>query len=287
MKTVTSAEDLRAQIRALRGSGTKIGFVPTMGSLHEGHRSLVQRSVEVCGLTVVSVFVNPTQFDRAEDLEKYPRRLEEDRRLLDAAGVDLLFTPGAQEMYPAEFQTWVSPGSLAEPLCGRSRPGHFRGVTTVVTKLFHLVEPDQAYFGQKDFQQARILQRMALDLDFAVKVRILPTVREKDGLACSSRNLRLTAQQRRVAPALHRALLEAGARFDAGERDPRRLIQAGRLALAQQPLLREDYFELRDDETLEEPARVGRSGVLAAAVFLGDVRLIDNLLLGEALKRLS
>jgi len=273
--------------REWRAAGRTIGFVPTMGALHAGHVSLVEKSVAECDVTVVSIFVNPLQFGPKEDFSRYPRDLAGDAARLERAGADALFTTTPGEMYPPGFQTHVVPGALADPLCGASRPGHFRGVATVVAKLFHLVAPHQAFFGQKDFQQARMLQQMVKDLGFDLTLRILPTLRETDGLAMSSRNRYLSPPERRAAPELHRALDSVRVIFDSGERSTDRLEQVGRDALARCAPFRLDYLEVRDDETLAARERLGNGGVVAAAAFLGNTRLIDNLLLGEAAARLG
>jgi pantoate--beta-alanine ligase len=287
MKRAESIPAMRELARAWREQGKTIGFVPTMGALHEGHLSLVAASKRDAGVTVVSIFVNPLQFGPSEDFTRYPRDLEGDARKLEAAGADLLFTTAPDEMYPPGFQTHVVPGPLAEPLCGASRPGHFRGVATVVAKLFHVVAPHLAFFGQKDFQQARILKQMVDDLGFDLSLRILPTVREADGLALSSRNRYLTPEERRDAPALHHSLTAVKTRFDAGERDPARLAAAGRAELERCKSFRVDYFDVRDDATLAVPARLERGGVAAAAAFIGRTRLIDNVLLGDATRVLG
>jgi len=287
MRLLRRPAEMREAARAWRGEGRTIGFVPTMGALHAGHMSLVERCRSECDVTVVSIFVNPLQFGPAEDFTRYPRDLAADQRLLEAAGVDALFTMTPEEMYPPGYQTHVTPGALAEPLCGARRPGHFRGVATVVAKLFHLVAPHLAWFGQKDFQQARVLQQMAADLDFDLRVRILPTLREPDGLALSSRNRYLSPGERAAAPGLHRALEAVREEFDAGERDAARLEQVGRERLARSAPFRVDYLEVRDDTTLAAPARLGAGGVVAAAAYLGATRLIDNLLLGEAVNRIG
>jgi len=287
VKRVDRIASMRAAARAWRAEGRRIGFVPTMGALHAGHLSLVTRSRSECDVTVVSIFVNPLQFGPDEDLSRYPRDLDGDVAELESAGADLLFTTTPDEMYPPGFETHVVPGSLAEPLCGASRPGHFHGVTTVVAKLFHVVAPHAAYFGQKDFQQARVLQRMAADLDFDLELKIVPTLREQDGLAMSSRNRYLSQAERRVAPELHRALLAVQREFDGGERAAAPLAEVGRGALAACKEFRLDYLEVRDDETLRAVDRLRSGGVAAAAAILGTTRLIDNVLLGDAVRRLG
>ena len=279
--------DLQAASRAWRDAGKRIGFVPTMGALHAGHLSLARRSKAEGLVTVVSIFVNPLQFRPSEDLTRYPRDLEGDSKLLKEVETDALFTTTSAEMYPPGFDTYVEPGTIAQPLCGTSRPGHFRGVATVVAKLFHLVSPHVAFFGQKDYQQARMLQRMVADLGFDLALRILPTVRDPDGLALSSRNRYLTPELRREAPELQRALVAVRDAFDGGERSTERLAGVGRAYLARSPGFRLDYLEVRDDDTLAPRETLDRGGVVAAAAFLGTTRLIDNLLLGAAVQRLG
>jgi pantoate--beta-alanine ligase len=287
VKHLDRIDAMRGASRAWREQGRRIGFVPTMGALHAGHVSLVERSRAECDVTVVSIFVNPLQFGPSEDFTRYPRDLERDRAMLEAAGADALFTTTPEEMYPPGFQTHVVPGPLAEPLCGGSRPGHFKGVATVVAKLFHVVAPHDAFFGQKDFQQARMLQQMVDDLAFDLRLRILPTLREADGLAMSSRNRYLAPSERAIAPALHAALAAVREAFDRGERATAKLEAIGRERLAKAPAFRVDYLDVRDDATLARPDRLGTGGVAAAAAFLGATRLIDNVLLGEAAKRLG
>ncbi|MCA9320271.1 MAG: pantoate--beta-alanine ligase [Planctomycetes bacterium] len=264
-----------------RQSKRRIGFVPTMGALHEGHLALVRASLEECNRTVVSIFVNPLQFDRATDLETYPREEEKDRALLADAGVQVLFMPRAEDFYPPGFATRVSQPELSRHLCGATRPGHFDGVLTVVLKLFNAVLPDRAYFGQKDYQQVTLIERMVRDLGLPVEIRRQPTVREPDGLAMSSRNKLLRPEDRVEAPRIHAALQDAEAAFRAGNREglPGRVESA----LKSIPGARIDYVELASGDVLsprEGPARAG--DVLAVALFLGPVRLIDNLVLGDA-----
>lgn len=287
MRRVESIAAMRELARGWREQRRTIGFVPTMGALHEGHLSLVRAAKRAADFTVVSIFVNPLQFGPNEDFTRYPRDLEGDARLLESAGADALFTTTPDEMYPPGFQTHVVPGPLAEPLCGASRPGHFRGVATVVAKLFHVVAPQLAFFGQKDFQQTRVLAQMVEDLGFDLAVRVLATVREPDGLALSSRNRYLTPEERRDAPALQRSLAAVRGSFEAGERDPARLVSTGRAELERCKAFRIDYFEVRDDRTLAVPARLERGGVAAAAAFIGKTRLIDNVLLGDATRVLG
>ncbi|MER3469694.1 MAG: pantoate--beta-alanine ligase [Thermoflexus sp.] len=276
MRVVFTVQEVRT-IR--RGTPGTWGFVPTMGYLHEGHLSLIRRARAENDHVAVSIFVNPTQFGPHEDYNRYPRDLERDLRLLEPLQVDLVFVPSVEEMYPPGFQTWVIVEELSRPLEGASRPGHFRGVATVVAKLFNIVQPDRAYFGQKDAQQAVVIRRMVRDLNFPVEIVVCPTVREPDGLAMSSRNTYLSPQERQAATILFRALQAAKARYEAGERDGERLREAMREVLRGEPLARVDYVSVADPETLEELSRVEGPALLSLAVYIGNTRLIDNLLL--------
>lgn len=276
MRVVFTVQEVRT-IR--RGTPGTWGFVPTMGYLHEGHLSLIRRARAENDHVAVSIFVNPTQFGPHEDYNRYPRDLERDLRLLEPLQVDLVFVPSVEEMYLPGFQTWVIVEELSRPLEGASRPGHFRGVATVVAKLFNIVQPDRAYFGQKDAQQAVVIRRMVRDLNFPVEIVVCPTVREPDGLALSSRNTYLNPQERQAATVLFRALQAAKARYEAGERDGERLREAMREVLRGEPLARVDYVSVADPETLEELSRVEGSALLSLAVYIGNTRLIDNLLL--------
>jgi pantoate--beta-alanine ligase len=279
MKVCATIDDMRRACREAHRAGKRLGFVPTMGALHEGHLSLVRAAKAQCGIVAVSIFVNPTQFGPKEDLAKYPRPFEHDCKLLEQEGVELLFAPSVEEMYPAGAVTYVTVEGLSDKLCGRSRPGHFRGVTTVVAKLFHIIEPDAAFFGQKDAAQAIIIRRMVRDLNLPVEIVVCPIVREPDGLAMSSRNAYLDAQQRKSALVLYRSLTEVQKLFDRGERNASRLIEAGKQAFAQAPSVRLDYFEIVDPDTLDAIGEVRGQALVAVAGFVGSTRLIDNLLL--------
>lgn len=278
MKVVRRLEELRAARAELL---EPLGLVPTMGYLHAGHASLVRRARSECAGVAVSIFVNPTQFGPREDLAAYPRDLPHDLALLEAEGVDLVWTPEVNDVYPPGDQTWVTVGGLSRGLEGKRRPGHFRGVATVVVKLLHAFQPQRAYFGQKDAQQATVIRRMAADLLFPVEIVICPTVREPDGLALSSRNSYLSVAERMAAPVLFRALRTAEGAFESGERDAESLRQVMRAELAKEPLARPHYVSVADAETLEELAGGARRALLSMAVAIGRVTLIDNVIVGE------
>jgi pantoate--beta-alanine ligase len=266
----------------LREEGKRIGFVPTMGFLHEGHGALIRQSAARCDATVVSIFVNPTQFGPSEDLANYPRDLERDQNLCLDAGATVLFLPEVAEIYPTGFQTHIEPGRLAEPLCGRFRPGHFRGVATVVAKLFNIVQPDLAFFGQKDFQQTVVVRRMARDLNLPVDVVVVPTIREADGLALSSRNTYLDEEARRRALSISEGLLAAKAAFEGGERNAAKLLELARAPLSGVDSVQ--YLELVDAQNLEPfQGEVDRAVALCVAAYVGSTRLIDNVVLAPSL----
>jgi pantoate--beta-alanine ligase len=279
MKICTTIDEMRADSRAAQQSHKSLGLVPTMGALHEGHLSLVRAAKGQCDSVVSTIFVNPTQFGPNEDFAKYPRMFERDCEALEKEGVDLLFAPSVEEMYPAGATTFVTVEGLGERLCGKSRPGHFRGVTTIVSKLFNIVEPDAAFFGQKDAAQIAIIRRMVRDLNIPVEIVPCPIVREPDGLAMSSRNAYLDPQQRGVALVLHRSLLQVEDLFRNGEDASGKLIDAGRQIFQQEPSVRLDYFEIVDPNTLEPVAQVQKPALVAVAAFLGSTRLIDNVVL--------
>jgi len=277
MRICDTIEEMRAACRAARRGGERLGFVPTMGALHEGHLSLVRAAKASCDIAVASIFVNPTQFGPNEDLAKYPRTVERDRELLEREGVELLFAPSVEEMYPAGAVTWVEVEGLSSKLDGRSRPGHFRGVTTVVAKLLHIVEPDAAFFGQKDAAQVAIIRRMVRDLNFPVEIVACPIVREPDGLAMSSRNAYLDPQQRKQALVLYGSLLRVKKSWEAGESDAAKLAAEGREEIAEERSVRLDYFEIVDPDSLDPVENVASGALVAVAAFLGTTRLIDNL----------
>ncbi|MBE3066998.1 MAG: pantoate--beta-alanine ligase [Chloroflexi bacterium] len=277
MKIATTLPELRTARRTLPGP---VGFVPTMGYLHAGHISLVQAARAECASVAASLFVNPTQFGPNEDLARYPRDLPRDLALLEAAGVDLVWTPTQEVMYPSGFQTWVEVEGLTRQLEGELRPGHFRGVTTVVAKLFNAVGPDKAYFGQKDAQQAAVVRRMTNDLDFPIEIVVCPTLREADGLAMSSRNTFLNPEERQAATVLFRALSAAKSAYDSGERAAKKLRALVHEAVNAEPLARLQYVSCADYDTLEELETVRGKALLSMAVFVGKTRLIDNFVIG-------
>lgn len=280
---VTDIASLRQAVAAARRGGRTIGLVPTMGALHAGHLSLIESARAETGFVVVSIFVNPTQFGPNEDLNRYPRTLERDLKSCEEAGVDLVFHPRPEIMYPPDYRTFVEVTGLQDVLCGASRPGHFRGVATVVLKLFNLVQPDRAYFGQKDAQQVRVLQQMVHDLNVPVEIRVCPIVREADGLALSSRNKYLEAQERRGAAVLNRALSEARQRIEAGERDADSVRRVMVETIASVPGAVLDYAAVVDADSLQSLVQIAaeRPVLLALAVRFGGTRLIDNLLIDQ------
>jgi len=279
MNLLTTIEAMHNASRAAKTAGKRVGFVPTMGALHEGHLSLVRSAKARCDVVAASIFVNPTQFGPHEDFSKYPRTFERDRELFAKEGVELLFAPTVEQMYPAGAVTYVMVEGMSERLCGKSRPGHFRGVTTVVSKLFNIVEPDMAFFGQKDAAQVAIIRRMVRDLDIPVEIAVCPIVREADGLAMSSRNTYLDLQQRKAALVLYRSLQKVKREFESGESNAAKLAEQGRKLFAQEPSVRLDYLEIVDPDNLEALDNVESSALVAVAAFLGATRLIDNFIL--------
>jgi pantoate--beta-alanine ligase len=285
MKVCPTIEETRAASRVARHRAQRVGLVPTMGALHEGHLALVRAAKAQTDLVVVSLFVNPLQFGPKEDLAKYPRTFEHDRALLEKGGADLLFAPSDAEMYPKGAVTYVNVETLSERLDGKSRPGHFRGVTTVVSKLFHIVEPDKAFFGQKDAAQVAIIKRMVRDLKFAVEIVVCPIVREADGLAMSSRNAYLDAQQRNQALVLSQSLRHVQELFRKGERQAAILETAGQRAFAEEPAVRLDYIAIVDPESLEPVTEASPGMMVAVAAYVGATRLIDNVILADPASR--
>jgi len=284
LKRIHTIEEVRTTLGAHRRRGEKVGLVPTMGALHEGHLSLVRAAREKSEVVAVSIFVNPSQFGANEDFSRYPRTLEKDCELLERESVDVVFAPSAQEMYGNEESqrsaiTWVTVEGLSERLCGKSRPGHFRGVATVVAKLLNIVEPELAFFGQKDAAQVAVIKRMVSDLNIPVQIEVCPIVREPDGLALSSRNVYLSSDERKMALVLHASLERAQKLFDDGERDASTLAAGGKKAFVWQPAVKLDYLEIVDPDTLEPVETVDKRVLVAVAAFAGNTRLIDNILL--------
>jgi pantoate--beta-alanine ligase len=278
MQIITSITEMQSSAEALRREGRRIGFVPTMGFLHEGHLSLMRTARQENDVVVASIFVNPAQFGPKEDLDRYPRDAEGDRLKCGSAGVDILFTPSAEEMYPKRPVVFVTVEGISDILEGAIRPGHFRGVATVVAKLFHIVKPHRAYFGQKDFQQCAVIKRMKKGLDLDVEVAVLPTVREADGLAMSSRNSYLNAEQRIKAACLFRALTAAEELIRSGVREPEKVQQKMRAVMLAEKDVQVDYVEVSDPDTLEPIRTMQERVVLLVAARIGATRLIDNLL---------
>ncbi len=276
MRTTDSLSELRTIRASMDGT---FGLVPTMGALHAGHGSLVDRARTECRHVGVSIFVNPSQFGPGEDFAKYPRMIRRDLDLLDSMGVDVVWMPTAEFMYPPGFQTWIAVEEISAPLEGKCRPGHFRGVATVVAKLLNSFMPDKAYFGQKDAQQVAVLKRMVRDLNFPVDLVVCPTVREPDGLALSSRNAYLSPEERKAATVLYRALSAARKKYDSGERDAESLRTIMREVVSLEPLAREQYISAADPETLEELQKIDSAVLLSLAVRIGKTRLIDNFLI--------
>lgn len=285
MLILTSAAEVTVVSKEARQAGKRVGFVPTMGALHQGHLSLVRTARAQADVVIASVFVNPMQFGPTEDFGKYPRDAEKDSAMLAAEKCDHLFLPSVEEMYPPGGTTWVNVEGLSEKLDGRSRPGHFRGVTTVVAKLFNIVQPDFAFFGQKDAAQAAIVNKMVRDLNFDVRIVVCPIVREADGLAMSSRNAYLNPEQRKQALVLYRALMRVQSLADRGESSSARLKVAGEQVMAEESAVKPDYFEIVNRDTLEPVADISSGALVAVAAYVGSTRLIDNIVItgkGEA-----
>jgi len=280
-RLVTTRAALRAELAKARRTGLTIGLVPTMGALHAGHLSLAEASCLECGFTVATIFVNPAQFGPHDDFQRYPRTLDADLDALASAGVDLVFVPDVPEVYQPGHATYVDVRGPAEPLEGLFRPGHFRGVATVVLKLFNLVLPERAYFGHKDYQQSLVIRRMVADLDLPIEIRVCPIVREPDGLAMSSRNAYLSAYQRERALVLHRSLRQAAELVASGERGAKAVLAEVHKLFAAEPDVRVEYFALVDPETLQDVERIDRKTLAAVAAIVGTTRLIDNEVIGQ------
>jgi len=277
VRLIENVREMQSEAESLRLAGKRIGFVPTMGYLHEGHLSLVRIARQRSDVVVVSIFVNPTQFGPTEDYDRYPRDLERDLRLAEEAGADIVFHPSVDQMYPQPYYTYVNVEKLTEPLCGASRPGFFRGVTTVVAKLFNIVKPHLAVFGQKDAQQAIVIKQMVRDLNFDVEIVVGPIVREPDGLAMSSRNTYLNPQEREDALVLYRSLQKAKELIDLGERNASNIKREMEKIITSVPTSRIDYVSIVDAQTLDEVENLSGEVLIAVAVWIGKARLIDNL----------
>ncbi len=284
MQIARTISEIRKYVAQARAAGKTVGFVPTMGALHAGHASLIEAAAKRCDYVVASLFVNPTQFGPGEDFEKYPRPFEKDAHLCESHGGHAVFAPSADEMYPRKNLTWVTVDKLTEPLCGQSRPGHFRGVTTVCTKLFNIVGADVAFFGQKDAQQAIVIRRMVADLNMPLEIVVCPTVREPDGLAMSSRNQYLSPQERKEAPVIYRSLQRCAELLDAGERDAAKIVEEMQKVLGQTPALRTEYVSILDAESLERCDPIRGRILVAFAGRLGSTRLIDNIMVDTTAK---
>lgn len=283
MQIISNIQQMQELTSSFKREGKRVAFVPTMGFMHEGHASLLREGRKNGDVLILSIFVNPIQFGANEDLDRYPRDMERDCRIAAECGVDIVFTPDAAGMYPPGFQTGVTVRDVSLPLCGASRPGHFDGVSTVVTKLFNIVQPDLALFGRKDYQQLAVIRRMVLDLSMPVEIVGMPIIREADGLAMSSRNAYLSQEQRQSALCLHRSIVAVRKMFAAGERSADVLRKAVQEIIGQDPALFVEYIEFRDGSTLNELEIVDNSTLLALAVKTGQTRLIDNTVLGEEL----
>ncbi|MDD5137159.1 MAG: pantoate--beta-alanine ligase [Candidatus Omnitrophica bacterium] len=276
MKVVDTIPRMSTLVKIFKKEGKSIGLVPTMGYLHEGHLSLVRAASKHTDVVVMSIFVNPIQFGPKEDFEKYPRDLKRDEELATSAGADIIFSPSVNNMYPAGYSTYVNVETLTSGLCGASRPGHFKGVTTVVAKLFEIVRPDISYFGQKDAQQAIVIKKMAEDLNMGIEIKIMPTIREKDGLAMSSRNIYLSEDERKDALVLHGSLMKAEEMIKSGERESRKIVRAIEGMIKSVPSARLDYASIVDTVNLKEAKVLSGEMLIALAVFIGKTRLIDN-----------
>ncbi|HEB35233.1 hypothetical protein LCGC14_0841840 [marine sediment metagenome] len=279
MKVIKKIDEMRSAVSDIKSRGMSIGFVPTMGYLHEGHLSLVRESLRKADVTVVSIFVNPAQFGPREDFKEYPRDLNRDSEVLEREGVDYLFVPESDEIYPQGHKAFVEVYDLQDKLCGRSRPGHFRGVCTIALKLFNIINPDISFFGQKDAQQVIILKRMVKELHLEVIIEVLPIIREEDGLALSSRNKYLTQEERKAALVLSKSLKVAQSMMEKGQRDSAAIIKEMKEIIGREPLAKIDYVEIVDIDKLDPVSRIEKKALVALAIFIGKIRLIDNTIL--------
>ena len=279
MEVITKINEMRTRVLSVKDRKRSIGFVPTMGALHDGHISLIRSAREENDELVVSIYLNPTQFDSSEDFDKYPRQLNKDIEIIRKENADVIFTPCTEEMYPDGFCTHVTQDKLTDALCGGVRPGHFNGVTTIVTKLFNIIDPDRAYFGQKDYQQSAIIKRLVADMNMDVDIRVCPTVREEDGLALSSRNKRLSLEDRKDALCIHGSLQKAGAMFASNVRDAKDIVEEMTSVIKKTKQTRIDYISIVNVDTLEDLSFINGRALAAVAVWIGNTRLIDNTIL--------
>ena len=279
MEVITKINEMRTRVLSVKDRKRSIGFVPTMGALHDGHISLIRSAREENDELVVSIYLNPTQFDNSDDFDKYPRQLNKDIEIIRKENADVIFTPCTEEMYPDGFCTHVTQGKLTDALCGGVRPGHFNGVTTIVTKLFNIIDPDRAYFGQKDYQQSAIIKRLVADMNMDVDIRVCPTVREEDGLALSSRNKRLSLEDRKDALCIHGSLQKAGAMFASNVRDAKDIVEEMTSVIKKTKQARIDYISIVNADTLENLSFINGRALAAVAVWIGNTRLIDNTIL--------
>ena len=279
MEVITKINEMQTRVLSVRDRKKSIGFVPTMGALHDGHISLIRSAREENDELVVSIYLNPTQFDNSDDFDKYPRQLNKDIEIIRKENADVIFTPCTEEMYPDGFCTHVTQGKLTDALCGGVRPGHFNGVTTIVTKLFNIIDPDRAYFGQKDYQQSAIIKRLVADMNMDVDIRVCPTVREEDGLALSSRNKRLSLEDRKDALCIHGSLQKAGAMFASNVRDAKDIVEEMTSVIKKTKQARIDYISIVNVDTLEDLSFINGRALAAVAVWIGNTRLIDNTIL--------
>ncbi len=279
MEVITKINEMCARVRSIKERRESIGFVPTMGAIHDGHKSLIRTARSENAELVVSIFLNPTQFDNKDDLDKYPCQLDKDIEIIKKENADVIFAPCTEEMYPGGFCTNVKQNKLTDNLCGRFRPGHFKGVTTVITKLFNIIRPDRAYFGQKDYQQCIIIKRLAADLNMGIEIKVLPTVRDEDGLAVSSRNQRLNIEERQGALCLYSALLKARSMFASNTKDAKEIIEEMETIMKKSKHTKIDYVSIVDPDTLEDISLINREAVAVVAIWIGNTRLIDNVIL--------
>ncbi len=279
MEVITKINEMCARVRSIKEGRESIGFVPTMGAIHDGHISLIRSARSENSELIISIYLNPTQFDNKDDLDSYPCRLDKDIEVIEKENADVIFAPGTEEMYPDGFCTSVMQDKLTDKLCGTSRPGHFKGVTTVVTKLFNIIRPDRAYFGQKDYQQCVVIKRLVADLNMGVEIKVLPTVRDEDGLAVSSRNQRLNVEERQSVLCLYGALLKARSMLASNINDAKEIIEEMTSEIKKSRYVKIDYISIVNPQTLEDVSLINGKAIAVAAIWIGNTRLIDNVIL--------